>query len=46
MSIPQRKLYFTGVLTFKAETNLAPQYIETTDECYAGSPRRSRGLGF
>ena len=27
MSIPQSKLYFTGVLTFKGQTNLAPQYI-------------------
>ena len=27
MSIPQRKLYFTGVLTFKGQTNLAPQYL-------------------
>ena len=27
MSIPQRKLYFTGVLTFQGQTNLAPQYL-------------------
>ena len=27
MSIPQRKLYFTGVLALKGQTNLAPQYI-------------------
>ena len=27
MSIPLRKLYFTGVLTFKGQNNLAHQYI-------------------